>query len=263
MSPGSPPPPLLFDGPPVDLSRLARRVLWITVGFLVVLALADVIVNWQEVIDSEPAQELCNTADEQSIPTWFSASQFVLVGFAGLLAAWAVRRRGGEPTLRAGCLLVGFFFIFLGLDDATELHERLGTIFANMHGGEDAQTTYGWQLYVLPVYLVVGVVGLVLVGPGLQRRGLFGWFLVGGLLMAFAQGLDFLEGRDAFEPWAEETAEAWSLDKYDITHPILMLEELSEMFGVTCVGQAFLRLIARTLDSVRLSLVGPSRVRGS
>ncbi len=257
MSTGSPPPPLLFDGPPVDLSRLARRVLWITVGMIVLLALADVLVNWQEVIDSTPAQELCNTADEQSIPTWFSATQFVLVGLAGLLAAWAVRRRGGEPSLRAGCLLVGFFFIFLGLDDATELHERLGTIFANMNAGEDAEPSYGWQHYILPVYLLVGVVGLALVGPGLQRRGLLKWFLAGGLLMAFAQGLDYLEGRDGFEPWAKETAEAWSLDKYDITHPILMLEELCEMLGVTCIGQAFLRLLARTLDGVRLSLVGP------
>jgi len=257
MTAASPPPPLLFDGPPVDLARLARRVLWTTVGLIVLLALADVVVNWLEAIDAEAAQKLCNTANEQSIPTWFSATQFVLVGLAGLLAAWAVRRRNGESALRAGCLVVGFFFIFLGLDDATELHERLGTIFANMHGGEEAQESYGWQRFVLPVYLVVGVVGLVLVGPGLQRRGLLRWFLVGGLLMAFAQGLDYLEGRDSFDPWAKETAGAWGVDKYDITHPILMLEELSEMLGVTFIGQAFLRLLARTLDGQRLSLVGP------
>jgi len=263
MSSGAPPPQLLFDGPPIDLMRLARRVLWVTVGIVALLGLADVTVNWMEVIDSETAHDLCNTAAEQSIPTWFSSTQFVFVGFAALLAGWAVRRRQGGTALRVGCSLVGFFFIYLGLDDIVEMHESLGTIFADMHGGEDAQLSYGWQRFVLPVYLLVAVTGLVLVASGLRRHGLLRWFLVGGMLMAFAQGLDFIEGlKDPegtgtfdFNRWTETTAEAWGLKKYDVKHPILMVEELCEMLGVTFVGQAFLRLLARTLDGTRLSLV--------
>ena len=165
-------------------------------------------------------------------------------------------RRNLSRSLRCGLLLAAGLFVYFGLDDTVEIHERLGTIFADMHGGEDAQESYGWQHYILPVYVVAGVSVLLLVGPELKRRRLLGWFVCGGVLMAWAQGLDRVEGYHAFAPWSEGLAEAWSLEAYDISHAIRLAEEVCEMLGCVLLGQSFLRLLAQTTDGMLLRLGG-------
>jgi len=247
-------PPSLYDGPAVDIARFARRVLVVCVVTIGVLVALDIAITWSELIDNETAIALFNTADEENIPTWCSATFFFLTGTWAFGAWWGARRRGLSLGLRCGLILAACFFVFLGMDDTVELHERLGTIFTDMNGGEGAHASYGWQYYVLPFYMLVGGSVLLLVGPELRRRRLLSWFIAGGMLMAFAQGLDWVEGHRSFAHWAEQTAAAWGLDQYDISHPFRLLEETCEMLGVVFIGQAFLRLLAGTTEGMCLKL---------
>jgi hypothetical protein len=240
----------------IDILPLARRLLFWCVAAIGVLVVLDIAVTWRELISSPTLIELFNTANEENIPTWCSATFFFLTGSWAFLAWWGARCRNLSRSLRCGLLLAAVLFPYFGLDDTVEIHERLGTIFADMHGGEDAQESYGWQHYILPVYLVAGVSVLVLVGPELRRRRLLGWFLCGGVLMAFGQGLDRVEGYPAFAPWSESVAAAWSLEEYDISHAIRLTEEVCEMLGCILVGQSFLRLLALTTAGMLLRLGG-------
>lgn len=251
----SPSPSVGFqDGPDVDLGRFASRLLRGSLLLVVVLAACDAAFTWAELVDNRAVQKLFNAAAERSIPTWCSTTFAFLAGLFALAAAWGARRRALAGGLRAGLVLAGVFFIYLGMDDAVELHERLGTQLAKGHGGEEAMVSYGWQTFILPVYLLVGVLVLVLVGPELRRRGLLGWFLAGGMLMAAAQGLDWFEGRDDVRDWIARTAKAWKTDPYNLSHPPRLLEEVCEMLGLVLVGQAFLRLLASIVGGLRLRI---------
>jgi hypothetical protein len=254
MSAPGPAPEPWQDGPDVDLGRLVSRTLRVSLLLVVLLAACDVLFAWVDVLDNRAARGLFNAAAERSIPTWCSTTFSCLAGLFALAAAWGARRRGLARGLRKGLVLAGLFFIHLAMDDAVELHERLGTQLAKGQGGEETLVSYGWQTFVLPVYLLVGVAVLVLVGPELARRGLLGWFLAGGALMAFAQGLDWIEGRDDMRAWIERTAKAWETDVYNVSHPPRLLEEVCEMLGLVLVGQAFLRLFASIAGGLRLRL---------
>jgi hypothetical protein len=255
--PAPPAPPEAFEG--LDLGRFASRLLRVCLVGVGVLAVLDVLIAWQLEGVHETVRALFNTAKEKSLGTWFSATLWFLAGaFAGL-AWWAGRRAGLGRSVRAGLLLGAGFFTFLAVDDTLALHEGLGTMLADQHGGEAAQVSYGWHTFILPVYALVALLVLVLVGPELRRRRLLAWFLAGGGLMAFAQGLDWLEGRAGFRAWLTEQAAALGVDRYDLSHPPRLLEETCEMVALLLIGQAFLRLAAALLDGRRLVLRGGQR----
>jgi isoprenylcysteine carboxyl methyltransferase (ICMT) family protein YpbQ len=130
--------------------------------------------------------------------------------------------------------------------------ERVDKAAKKADGDEKGLDTYGWQIYVLPCYLLAALLITLLLGPALWREGLFGWYVVGGLVYLAAHGLDRLEGMWWFDLDAEALADRWDVRKYDVKHPVVMLEELCEMLGVTLLCQAFLRHMASLGDGLAL-----------
>lgn len=66
---------------------------------------------------------------ENSIPTWYSSSQWLVSGLLVLLTS-SFRTRDVRPT-RAFCILVGLGLVFLSADEASMIHERLTPLAAS------------------------------------------------------------------------------------------------------------------------------------
>jgi hypothetical protein len=76
----------------------------------------------------ESLVELLSMSHEQNVPTWFASSLLLSCG-ALLVAIAADVRRRGERFRWHWTVLAALFFYF-SLDEAAEIHERLGGLFA-------------------------------------------------------------------------------------------------------------------------------------
>ena len=83
-------------------------------------------------VDIGATQRLFNITREDGIPNFFSSIQLLSVGvvllFIALVARDNNRRSGSKPALVWG--IVTALFIYSGIDDATKLHDRIGSIFS-------------------------------------------------------------------------------------------------------------------------------------
>ena len=132
------------------------------------------------------------------------------VGFVLLLITLVVRgqARGGSSKLVAGWAFLTFMFFFLGVDDGTKLHERLGTLFNDAVTNSadegigplgtlnDWFPSYSWQVIVGPFYVAAGLFLIVFLSRQLNDPRLWGLTALAVALFAVAQLMDFVEGQD-------------------------------------------------------------------
>ena len=164
---------------------------WVVTGLLtveVVLVFMDAVFAEYEWISVGAVQRLFNITREDGIPNFFSSFQMLTVGAVILLITLVVRAqtRGSGSKLVWGWALVCALFFYMGVDDATKLHERIGTLFSelvtNSDGGPDAGVlgqlydafpSYSWQFFLGPIVAAAGlfvVVFLMRQLPTLQLR---------------------------------------------------------------------------------------------
>ena len=82
-------------------------------------------------VDIGATRRLFKTTREDGIPNFFSSIQSLSVGvvlFIALVARDNNRSSGSKPALVWG--IVTALFIYSGIDDATKLHGRIGSIFS-------------------------------------------------------------------------------------------------------------------------------------
>lgn len=113
------------------------------------------------------------------IPALVSFTFLFVAGFAWLRAS-----RGLRGLSQASTVVLGCFFICLGLDDFAGLHERI-----------ERWTGIDWKQIYLPVFALAGIVGVDTVVM-LRRRypRAVGWLVLGASLWALAQIFEFFEG---------------------------------------------------------------------
>jgi hypothetical protein len=97
---------------------------------------------------------LLSLSDEQNLPTWYSSMLLFACGASLLFTAAAVRRARG-PFLRRWQLL-GVLFIYLSLDEAVQLHERLNGLLP-LHGAFH----FSW---IIPVAILLVPLGVAYLG---------------------------------------------------------------------------------------------------
>lgn len=186
-----------------------------------------------------------NLALPGNLPTWVSTMLFAGVG-ALAFANGSIRSR---TTGRWSWYLVGVLFVGLSIDDACEIHEKLGDIFtsrlpAARIGGPVGETVgwlrsqgvFAWIVYLGPVLLVIGVALLAWMWRALRGfPQLFRLALLGFCVMGFSQVLEIFQGAVQKQGW--RTA----------AHVSVVLEEFMEMVGTTLLLTTFLaRLYAGT-----------------
>jgi len=231
------------DGFEIDATRAVRVLVAWLIGVQVVLAGIDFLFAYLDVIPLEAVQHLANLAREDGVGTFFSSMQAFAV--AVVLVAIGFTERAAGRTV-AGWWLIAAFFAYIAIDDAVEVHERLGSAVKRVTASPmfDAFPTYAWQLVFGPLF---GGMGLFIVFFLWRRlsdpRLRYG---IGLALACFvvAVGFDFIEGMEgAFEAMAE----ALGVRNYTVSHGFKVTEELLEMLGTTLFLVTFTGQLAFSL----------------
>jgi hypothetical protein len=190
------------------------------------------------------------------------------VGVTALAVAWVLKRTG-QPNrrARAAWIFIGVLFIYFGIDDASEIHERVGSAIGRFVEARldtmpvlvrslyESNPTYNWQAFVAPVYAAAFLFSLTFCWIAFGTSGLRRYIMGCGLLYAVSQfGLDLIEGLDGFEARQENWAAALGIDAYGVTHTFAVTEEVLEMAGTTLLWFAFLRYFGIRADGITLRL---------
>lgn len=217
----------------IDPRGVAIRLIGATLALEVLLLVLDYVFNFFDVVGSLQIRRIFNIAREESLPTWFASLQAVLVALTAAGMVWIERLKRASHTVWRWGVVAGFF-LYVGVDDAASIHERLGTALADAMPESSTLLSlfpsFSWHLFVAPflgaALFAVAVILWRLI-PHLWARQLI---IVGLSCFAVSQGLDFLEGiDDLYDNWAMSLG----VEDYTVAHGLRAVEEMLEMFGTT------------------------------
>ncbi len=261
----------------VDPARFVRRLFLVALTCEAGFVLADLFINYARPRGSGPIRRLFNITREDALPSWFASTQTFLIGLT-LVAVWVLARRAGASKWRRrGWGGLALFFFYMAVDDGAKVHERLGSSLGDLFESPTGATwlsrvmhafpSYNWQLFVLPLFLIVGVWMFFFLWRELPERRDRVLLLTAMACLAVAVGLDFVEGLDEEHSWnlhaALDRGLGWSefterrFDKSGyaaVVHFSKSVEEFLEMLANTLLWVVFLRQIAARGRELRLRI---------
>lgn len=251
----------------IDSHQLVRRVVIFCVVIELLLVVLDLSVYFRLNPDGRGITGLLNLASEESLGTWFSSTQTLMVAIILWLIRFRLRREPAATGARiAGWTLLAVFFTYMAVDDAIALHENLGSAFENFYSDLDDESlgalgtwyqdypSYTWQLVVGPLFVAMGLFLLVFLWRELQRPGLR-WLMVLALgCFSLAVAMDYVEGVYGGYK-AIIVATGWQYET--VLHTARVIEEFIEMLGTTLFLAAFLYQLTAVSGDIRLSFTQP------
>jgi hypothetical protein len=252
----------------IDLQRVIRGIFVACLALILAFIACDYVFNYLDVFDERNIRRIWNIAREQSLPTWFSSIQAQLLGLTVLLIA-GIEAPGASRARTAAWIVVGLFFIWIGIDDAAEIHEKLGGALVRMAAsGEETEVTawllqnpsYSWHTFIAPAFALFGLGILAFLWLRFWRLRLLHWILLGFACWGLAQVMDFIEGLEqvgALYDWLQAT---FAIERrYGVTHSWKVAEEVLEMLGTTFLWVGFLKYLATIADGLQIRLRYPPR----
>lgn len=213
----------------------------------VIVLVGDVVFNYLDVFGHLSIRRIFNIAREESFPTWFASTQAlgVAITAAGL---WRI-------TARKGWAWVAGFFLYIGIDDAAQVHERVATALADTFPTLPFLSDYpsfSWHLLIAPI-LAAGLLAVAAYVWSSEPGRRTGVLVIAGLAaFAVAQGIDVLEGVDGlFDGWADDLGVA----PYTVGHGLRTIEEMLEMLGTLALWVPMLLLAADRMGTVSIETV--------
>lgn len=234
--------------------HLAVRRILVLVLVLELLALAgDYVFNFYDVAGEIRIRRIFNIAREESIPTWLSSTQALALATTAWVVSRLARRDGSRKT-RRGWLGVAAFFLYVSIDDAASIHERLGSALEEAFASSPWVSQYpsfGWQILLAPL-LALGLFASAAFiwrqQPSTTARVLVIAALVG---FALAQGIDYLEGvENLFYDWSR----ALVVGEYTVSHTLRAIEEMLEMLSTTALWAPVLWHLADRASRLRIEM---------
>ncbi|MEE4216854.1 MAG: hypothetical protein V2I48_04545 [Xanthomonadales bacterium] len=247
----------------IDLFRVTRIIIISCLVFIFLLVVCDYVFNYLDVLEDLSFRRIWNVARENSIPTWFSSMLAHLLAVT-VFAIAAVQRKIIPAWKTAAWVLIGLFFLWIGIDDFAEIHEKLGGVLVRMaQQGENTAATefllqnpsFSWHTFIAPVFALCGLFILGFLWMTFWRQHLLHFLIMGFGCWAVAQGLDFLEGLDNIVDlyaWVQDTLSVE--DEYAISHSFKAVEETLEMLGTALLWAGFLYYLAHVSDGLEFRL---------
>lgn len=191
---------------------------------------------------------LFNITLEGNIPTWYSSNLALITGFMAVLAAHYDYKNGHKRAMWAW-LAIGLFFIYMSMDDAAKIHERVATVLASnievapVKGEASLLAmaivnfqSYYWQLLILPFFGVAGLAMLIYVTREFGNLQAKKYFYMGFSCYVFAVLLDYLDGMpSSYDVIIQNTNIAFSQAR----HTSRAIEEFIEMLGTSFILMSF------------------------
>ncbi len=178
--------------------------------------------------------EYINITYETNIPTMFS---FLISFFTGVTSLLIFKE-----NKKFGWIIVGIFFIYLGIDDALQIHEYLGSYLGDIFL-ENGFISYYWQVFFMPFFALVGLYIFFFLLFTFREKECIKCIIaifIGFGCYALAVGLDYYEGLDPDFSYILDQTDYFSYR--DITHILRAIEEAIEMFGATLILSAILKI---------------------
>ncbi len=246
-----------FNGPTIytiDINLVAKRVLVVCLVIEGTLVLADIIFNYLDVFNELNIRRIWNIARELSIPTWFASTQTQLMGLTAIIIG-LLQKNATSRLPYFSWLVAGSFFIWIGIDDAMEIHEKLGSAIDNLIYGdtEGNSLSYSWHSYIAPFYVVFGIYLTYHFWRVMHPHSLFRYVFTGFSCWIVSQGIDFIEGMDDAELIYSCIEEALLIEEtYLIPHTLKVVEETIEMVGTTFLWVGFLYYLGVVINNSAL-----------
>lgn len=176
-----------------------------------------------------------------NVPTLFSA--FLLFGAALLLYVVHLRARASGERYRQHWLVLCFVFLFLGLDEATQIHEFLSLLVKTFSGREE-RPGFLRHAWIIPYMILLAGVVLYFFRFVLQlperTRNLF--FLSAFLYVGSAMGMEMLEGIEETRNGKDSIVVLW----------MQTIEETMEMVAIILFNHTLVRYLYRQRISFTL-----------
>ncbi len=231
--------------------QVTKAALAAFLGLNISLVILDMIFSYGELIPFGPIERLFNMAREDSLAGWVSSLYLLSVG----VVLWLVYLKEKTTGWRA----LAIFFTYLGIDDGSGLHERIGTGVKHLIkiSSSDPDSafnhfpSYTWHLVYQPVLAGMSLFMLWYVHKKFKNNHLKLMIVAGLGSLAFAETLDFLEGvKGAYDVIGLQL----SLSSKFVEHFARVLEEFIENLGATIFFFAFLLHFLETTDEVSVRL---------
>ncbi len=241
---------------PVDSQSLPMKILNGLIIAELVLVFLDAVMNYGALIDSSPLRRMFNIAREDGIATWFMVSQTLIAGLLLWLILLVRRSQSAERRELIGWGIIAGFFTYMSADDASKIHERMGTAFSEFRKSGTAEQagggfqdlvnlfpSYDWQIVALPLLAGTGLFMLYFLWHRFEDLFARKHLLLAVGIMALAVVLDFIEGLDESHSMNIYIGleEIFELESYTVSHFAKALEEFLEMASISLLLMLFVR----------------------
>jgi hypothetical protein len=271
----------------VEPPRTIRRLILVCLTVELLFVLLDYLVTMRGHGVFPSLRMMFNLAREDSLPSWFSATQTALVALTLWSVLFVVRSRTASAWLRRGWFVIAAFFTYMAVDDGARVHETIEETVellaqrSEIPAAIDAAwnvlqryPSYAWHLLFVPLFVGFGLFLALFSMRQVPRGRARVTLLLALALLGLAVGLDFVEGLDDEHPWNAHIriVEAFDLQQaswrlfdksplFVVRHFSKVLEELIEMFATTLLGSVFLSHLLTVGADVRLRWT-PGTIRG-
>lgn len=245
-----------------DSKRLTKRVLITLVICALFILVADLSLNYFRLINIGPIKRFFNITREDGIANFFSAILLVANGTVLFLLYWFTKVAKKSKKIIYGWLILALFFMFMGIDDATKFHERVGSTVKILVTGENSQNSspsqdpqpvdqnaqalsenspddpsvfdkfqsYPWQIIFGPFFGAMGFFVLVFLWINLPHTHSRILFVSALAFYVMAVGLDYIEGLGT-SPYERVTILIGEKSPAKLVHLGKAIEETLENLG--------------------------------
>ncbi len=192
---------------------------------------------------------------EGSATTWFSSLQLAMIALVSGLLFVCERASESKAKNQTGWLGFSLLFLFLSLDEAAQIHERLDRILealllpaghlpnSDLLATADGPMAYAYLILYVPVLVVVTILIKRFFASRVRHRATLVLMLAG--LAGFALKLGF----EPIEAWAGEAT--WF--GHPVMFEIVILQMYALLLGETLILAALLNYLARLIKQISLS----------
>jgi hypothetical protein len=218
-----------------------RVALWLFAMVAAIVAMHGITQTYRFVTDRDSVfglVPLFNMYEEANLPTWFSSLNLFFAALLLYVNAQAARIAGEQ--WRKHWLGLAGVFLFLSIDEAALLHEKIGAIFKAGIAAESMRSAW-----MYPFAAMVGVIGLIYVRFLLALPTFYRvmFVLSAGLFVGGAVGLEIIEAKYV-----------WVTRSELITFSVLVgIEEALEMSGIVLFIYTLLRLLQNRLAGLNIT----------
>lgn len=197
--------------------------------------------------DSFPRKlgRLVDITSEGNLPTLFSSLLAIMAGITSYVISKEYDFKSSFKN-KISWFLIACFFIYLGVDDSSQVHESFATALTeNLKSTNDigwlstsflSFKSYYWQLLFLPIFAAFGLYMLVYLRREINDSKVFMNFVMGITCYVLAVILDYIDGVPSY--YDVLISDSYSF--LEIRHTFRSFEEYIEMVGTSLILVSFL-----------------------